>query len=145
VKNDVLAQRRDEAAELGENCRLWADLLQRMLDEALSTYHESGPKDAQALVLRQMEDLYRVDYFSIADESRIIRHLREDGRFGEFCDACVSFYGGALELKEIAYRDLGICDPESVAESLGSLNDKLGELFLNVRRAGHTVRVIEPR
>src|SRR2546425_61132 len=103
-KNDVLAQRKDLAKELMENCRKWASVLLDTFDEAVRRWQGPGGRQAAEREIMALEsDFMKLDYWSLKDGSPILKFLREDKKFAPFADCCADFYKAALYVKRIVY------------------------------------------
>lgn len=145
VKNDKLRQRQDLARDVVTTCVQWTELLSKMISEAAQAVESGGVAAAQGVIERQINDFFRVDYFSIHSESKLLRHLDKDDRFSEFVAVAHSFYDTAIELKRLGYAN--VSGPEDGAAFVGMVsefNATLEAALRNVVEAEHQVRIVEP-
>jgi hypothetical protein len=103
VTNANLASRLQLARELKDACEQWSTALERTFDTAVRLLDERGPIAARSEIERQQADFNALDYGSLARDGGALQGLRHDPRFESFAEACERFYGGAIELKRIAY------------------------------------------
>jgi len=106
-RNDALKQRKELADELMENCRKWVLVLTETFDDAFAKCDRTENYwDGLDIIRRQMQDLSKLDYRSLRDDSEILTFLREDPRFKSFADACVDFYTRAVDSKKETYLSI---------------------------------------
>jgi hypothetical protein len=105
-RNDLLAQRKELADELTENCRAWARVLLDTFRKAVERWSSEGRSAAESEIMEQEMDFLKLDYWSLEQTSPILLFLKEDPRFGEFADSCAKFYKSALSVKRLVYGDI---------------------------------------
>ena len=104
--NDLLADRKDFATELRENCKAWNGLIEEVLVVVVEAIREQDFKKAEKAMLHLVDDTLKIDYLFIRNDSALLRDLRTDSRFSSFAEACASFYETALNLKRLIYTNL---------------------------------------
>ena len=106
-RNDVLAQRKELAKELMDNCRKWASELLKTFNEAVMRWQGPGGREAaEREIVQLQEDFLKLDYWSLKSDSPILSFLHQDRQFAAFADSCADFYMSALEVKRIAFGSI---------------------------------------
>lgn len=106
VKNDRLEYRRELAKELYDNCQEWSRLLVSTFDSAIIRWSDEGRNSAADEIMELVEDFHKINYYSLREDSPIVKLLLSDSRFTEFGEACCEFYKSALDIKRIVYGDI---------------------------------------
>lgn len=106
VKNDILAQRKELAQGLLQNCQTWARVLLSTFDTAVERWKRDGPMAAEREIMAQQDDFMKLDYWSLESTSPVLLFLKEDERFKPFVDSCVAFYNSALSVKRLVYGQI---------------------------------------
>jgi endonuclease IV len=150
--NNILAQRKEFAAELTENCRKWAAVLTGVFTEAVTRWEREGKAAARREIEKQQEDFQKLNYWSLHNDSPLLKHLGDDERFHDFVQACRSFYQSALNLKRLAYEQIethpGIyasMDTAGVRDMVQAWLAQLEEMQRAVEIELMAVRVITPK
>jgi len=106
VKNDILAQRKELAHDLLQNCQTWAQVLLSTFDTAVERWKREGPLAAEHEIMAQEDDFMKLNYWSLESTSPILIFLKGDERFKPFVDSCVAFYNSALSVKRLVYGQI---------------------------------------
>jgi hypothetical protein len=151
LKNDVVAQRKELAAELYQNCRKWTEILIETFDKASLDWARKGKDAALKEVEKQIDDFMKLDYWSLESNSPILRFLREDKRFETYARSCANFYLAALDLKRLVYG--GIEDHPGHKVTLGDVGvqrmfqlwkEELEAMLQDVSMRHNEIRTITP-
>ncbi len=151
-QNDILAQRKQLATELRDNCRAWSAALLRTFDEAIRRWENEGRNAARAEVEELIHDFMSLDYYSLEETSPILKFLREDDRFNDFTSACAAFYRSALGVKRLVYGDIETSPGRYVSSGdvgvegmVGIWRQEVERMFETVSREHMKIRIIVPR
>lgn len=152
VANASLAQRKQFALELAENCRQWVNVLIEAFNRAAERWEIDGPEAARAEIQRQQQDFMALNYWTLCEESPILKHLDGDKQFRDFVEACRSFYKSALSTKQIAYEQIDgsggerfSLQEDGARKVVRAWVDRLEVMLQSVEQALMEVRVIEQR
>ena len=99
LRNDALAQRRELAAELQENCQKLAIFLKNTFRIAKQV-KEVDSEASEKKIMNLMDELKHMDSTFMEEESPVLQHLAIDMRFKDFAKSCADFYQSALNLKQ---------------------------------------------
>lgn len=110
LRSDALAQRRELAAELQENCQKLAIFLKNAFRMA-SQVNEVDSEASEKKIMNLMDDLKPMDSTFMEEESPVLQHLAIDMRFKDFAKSCADFYQSALNLKPLLNENI----PDSTA------------------------------
>ena len=150
--NNILAHRQAFAAELTENCRTWAAVLTNVFTEAITRWEREGKAAARQEIEKQQQDFQKLNYWSLHNDSPLLKYLGDDERFHSFVKACRRFYQSALNLKQLAYEQIethpGIyasMDTAGVGDMVKAWLAQLEEMQRAVEMELMAVRVITPK
>ena len=110
VRSDTLAQRRELAAELQENCQKLAIFLKNTFRIAKQV-NEVDFGVFEKKIMSLMDDLKNVDSTFPEEDSPVLWHLAIDMRFKNFAKSCADFYQSVLNLKQLLNENI----PDSTA------------------------------
>ena len=110
LRSDTLAQRRELAAELQENCQKLAIFLKNAFRMAKQV-NEVDSEASEKKIMNLMDDLKHMDSTFMEEESPVLQHLAIDMRFKDFAKSCADFYQSALNLKQLLNENI----PDSIA------------------------------
>ena len=110
LRSDALAQRRELAAELQENCQKLAIFLKNAFRMAKQV-NEVDSEASEKKIMNLMDDLKPMDSTFLEEESPVLQHLAIDMRFKDFAKSCADFYQSALNLKPLLNENI----PDSTA------------------------------
>ena len=110
LRSDTLAQRRELAAELQENCQKLAIFLKNAFRIAKQV-NEVDSEASEKKIMNLMDDLKHMDSTFMEEESPVLQHLAIDMRFKDFAKSCADFYQSALNLKQLLNENI----PDSIA------------------------------
>ena len=88
LRSDALAQRREMAAELQENCQKLATSLKNTFRIAKQV-NEVDSEASEKKIMNLMDDLKHVDSTFLEEESPVLQHLAIDMRLKDFAKNCV--------------------------------------------------------
>lgn len=110
LRSDTLAQRRELAAELQENCQKLAIFLKNAFRIAKQV-NEVDSEASEKKIMNLMDDLKHMDSTFLEEESPVLQHLAIDMRFKDFAKSCADFYQSVLNLKQLLNENI----PDSIA------------------------------
>ena len=110
LRNDALAQRRELAAELQENCQKLAIFLKNAFRIAKQV-NEVDSEASEKKIMNLIDDLKHIDSTFMEEESPVLQHLAIDMRFKDFAKSCADFYQSVLNLKQLLNENI----PDSTA------------------------------
>ena len=110
VRSDTLAQRRELAAELQENCQKLAIFLKNAFRIAKQV-KEVDSEDSEKKIMNLMAEFKHMEGTFMEEDSPVLQHLAIDMRFKDFAKSCADFYQSALNLKQLLNENI----PDSTA------------------------------
>ena len=110
LRSDILAQRRELAAELQENCQKLAIFLKNTFRSA-PKIKEGDSEASEKKVMNLMDELKHMDSTFMEEDSPVLQHLAIDMRFKDLAKSCADFYQSALNLKQLLNDNI----PDSIA------------------------------
>jgi hypothetical protein len=110
LRSDALAQRREMAAELQDNCQKLAIFLKNAF-RLSKQGNEVDSEASEKKIMNLMDDLKQVDSTFQEEDSPALQHLAIDLRFKDFAKSCADFYQSALNLKQLLNENI----PDSTA------------------------------
>jgi hypothetical protein len=110
LRNDALAQRRELAAELQENCQKLAIFLKNAFRIA-KQMNEVDSEASEKKIMNLMDELKPMESTFTEEESPVLQHLAIDMRFKDFAKSCADFYQSVLNLKQLLNENI----PDSTA------------------------------
>lgn len=111
LRNDALAQRRELAAELQENCQKLVIFLKNTFRIAKQMNEVDSEEASVKKIMKLMDDLKPMESTFLEEESPVLQHLAIDMRFKDFAKSCADFYQSALNLKQLLSENI----PDSTA------------------------------
>ncbi|MEO6422839.1 MAG: hypothetical protein ABIR84_09225 [Candidatus Nitrotoga sp.] len=148
-RSDALAQRRELAAELQENCQKLAISLKkafRIGKQVDEVDYGAFEKSIQNL----MDDFKQVDSTFLEEESQILLYLAIDWRFKDFAQSCADFFKLALNLKQLFNENISdstalkaLCNEEGLLKLTGAWLADLETMMDRVNQEYMKVMVIK--
>ena len=131
VRSDTLAQRRELAAELQENCQKLATSLKNTFRIAKQVNEvDSGVFENK--IMNLMDDLKHVEGTFPEEDSPVLWHLAIDMRFKNFAKSCADFYQSVLNLKQLLNENIpdstalkALCKDEGLSKVTGAWQSEL--------------------
>jgi hypothetical protein len=149
LRSDALAQRRELAAELQENCQKLAILLKNTFRIARQA-NEVDSGDSEKKIMNLMDDLKHVDSTFQEEESPVLQHLAIDMRFKNFAKSCADFYQSALNLKQLLNESIpdstalkALCKEEGLLKVTGAWQGELETMLGRVNQEYMKVMAIK--
>jgi hypothetical protein len=149
LRSDTLAQRRELAAELQENCQKLAVLLKSTFRIA-SQVSEVDSEASEKKIMNLMDDLKHVDSTFLEEESPVLQHLAIDMRFKDFAKSCADFYQSALNLKQLLNENIpdsialkALCNEEGLLKVTGAWQGELETMLGRVNQEYMKVMAIK--
>lgn len=131
LRSDALAQRREMAAELQENCQKLTTSLKNTFRIAIQV-NEVDSEASEKKIMNLMDDLKHVDSTFLEEESPVLQHLAIDMRFKDFAKSCADFYQSALNLKQLLNENIpdstalkALCKEEGLLKVTGAWQGEL--------------------
>ena len=140
VRSDALAQRRELAAELQENCQKLATSLKNTFRIAKQVNEvDSGVFENK--IMNLMDDLKHVEGTFPEEDSPVLWHLAIDMRFKNFAKSCADFYQSALNLKQLLNENIpdstalkALCKDEGLSKVTGAWQNELETIMGHVNQ-----------
>lgn len=149
LRSDALAQRRELAAELQENCQKLATVLKNTL-RIVKNGNEVDPEATEKKIMNLMEDLKQVDSTFLEEDSPVLWHLAIDMRFKDFSKNCAAFYQSALNLKQLLNEKIpdstalkALCKEEGLSKVTGAWQSELETMLGRVNQEYMKVMAIK--
>ncbi len=149
LRNDALAQRRELAAELQENCQKLAIFLKNAFRIA-NQVNEVDSEDSEKKIMNLMDDLKHMDSTFMEEESPVLQHLAIDMRFKDFAKSCADFYQSALNLKQLLNENIpdstalkALCNEEGLLKVTGAWQGELETMLGRVNQEYMKVMAIK--
>ncbi len=149
LRNDALAQRRELAAELQENCQKLAIFLKNAFRIAKQV-NEVDSEDSEKKIMNLMDDLKHMDSTFMEEESPVLQHLAIDMRFKDFAKSCADFYQSALNLKQLLNENIpdstalkALCNEEGLLKVTGAWQGELETMLGRVNQEYMKVMAIK--
>jgi len=149
LRSDALAQRRELAAELQENCQKLATFLKNTL-RIVKNGNEVDPEATEKKIMNLMEDLKQVDSTFLEEDSPVLWHLAIDMRFKDFSKNCADFYQSALNLKQLLNENIpdstalkALCKEEGLSKVTGAWQGELETMLGRVNQEYMKVMAIK--
>ncbi len=149
LRNDTLAQRRELAAELQENCQKLAISLKNTFRIAKQMNEvDSGVFEKKIMDL--MDDLKHVESTFQEEDSPVLWHLAIDMRFKNFAKSCADFYQSVLNLKPLLNENIAdstalkaLCKDEGLSKVTGAWQGELETMLGRVNQEYMKVMAIK--
>ena len=149
ARSDALAQRRELAAELQENCQKLAILLKNAFRIAKQVNEvDSGASEKK--IINLIADFKHVGSPFLEEESPVLQHLAIDMRFKDFAKSCADFYQTALNLKQLLNENIpdstalkALCKEEGLLKVTGAWQGELETMLGRVNKEYMKVMAIK--
>ncbi|CAG9932024.1 hypothetical protein [Candidatus Nitrotoga arctica] len=149
LRNDALAQRRELAAELQENCQKLALFLKNAFRIAKQV-NEVDSEASEKKIMNLIDDLKHMDSTFMEEESPVLQHLAIDMRFKDFAKSCADFYQSALNLKQLLNENIpdsialkALCKEEGLLKVTGAWQGELETMLARVNQEYMKVMAIK--
>jgi len=149
LRSDALAQRREMAAELQENCQKLAIFLKNAFRIAKQV-NEVDSEASEKKIMNLMDDLKHVDSTFLEEESPVLQHLAIDMRFKDFAKSCADFYQSVLNLKQLLNENIpdstalkALCKEEGLLKVTGAWQGELETMLGRVNKEYMKVMAIK--
>ena len=140
LRSDALAQRRELAAELQENCQKLAIFLKNAFRMAKQV-NEVDSEASEKKIMNLMDDLKHVGSTFLEEESPVLWHLAIDMRFKNFAKSCADFYQSVLNLKQLLNENIpdstalnALCKEEGLLKVTGAWQSELETMMGRVNQ-----------
>jgi len=149
LRSDALAQRRELAAELQENCQKLAIFLKNAFRIAKQV-NEVDSEASEKKIMNLMDELKHMDSTFLEEESPVLWHLAIDMRFKDFAKSCADFYQSALNLKQLLNENIpdstdlkALCKEEGLLKVTGAWQGQLETMLGRVNQEYMKVMAIK--
>lgn len=140
LRNDTLAQRRELAAELQDNCQKLATSLKNTFRIAKQV-NEVDAEACEKKIMNLMDDLKQVESTFQEEDSPVLWHLAIDMRFKDFAKSCADFYQSVLNLKQLLNDNIAdstalkaLCKDEGLSKVTGAWQGELEKMLGRVNQ-----------
>lgn len=149
LRSDALAQRRELAAELQENCQKLAIFFKNAFRIAKQV-NEVDSEASEKKIMNLMDELKHMDSTFLEEESPVLWHLAIDMRFKDFAKSCADFYQSALNLKQLLNENIpdstafkALCKEEGLLKVTGAWQGQLETMLGRVNQEYMKVMAIK--
>jgi len=149
LRSDALAQRRELAAELQENCQKLAIFLKNAFRIAKQV-NEVDSEASEKKIMNLIDELKHMDSTFMEEESPVLQHLAIDMRFKDLAKSCADFYQSALNLKQLLNENIpdstalkALCKDEGLSKVIGAWQGELETMLGRVNQEYMKVMAIK--
>lgn len=149
LRSDTLAQRRELAAELQENCQKLAIFLKNAFRIAKQV-KEVDSEASEKKIMNLIDELKHMDSTFMEEESPVLQHLAIDMRFKDLAKSCADFYQSALNLKQLLNENIpdstalkALCKDEGLSKVTGAWQGELETMLGRVNQEYMKVMAIK--
>lgn len=140
LRSDTLAQRRELAAELQENCQKLAIFLKNAFRIAKQV-KEVDSEVSEKKIMNLIDELKHMDSTFMEEDSPVLQHLAIDMRFKDLAKSCADFYQSALNLKQLLNENIpdsialkALCKDEGLSKVTGAWQGELETMLGRVNQ-----------